>query len=318
MKNAMYALGELREMQAWPLERKVRETKELIARWYNAYHGMVYVGFSAGKDSTLLLHLAREVFPAIPAVYVNTGCEFPENVAFAETVTNVTMLQYNMPFCEVLRQFGYPVISKDVSKRIYYARRGSSWAIQQLNGFNGDGTFSKFNQRYKKWRALLDAPFPIAEKCCVELKTKPLNRYAREMDRASIVGTMACESQRRETTFLQYGHSLYRERYPTCKPLSFWIESDILRYLKENGIPYSSIYGDIVEEDGKWHTTGVKRTGCMYCLCGVHREKQPNRFQRMAIEHPEQYDYCINELGYGIVLDYLGVPYEPLRIEVSA
>lgn len=315
MKDALYTLEQLKEMQAWPLERKVRETKATIADWYAAYGGMVYVSFSAGKDSTLLLHLAREVAPDIPAAYVDTGCEYPENIAFAKTVPDVTWLRYNMSFDEVVRVFGYPVISKDVAKRIYYARMGSSWAINQLNGFNSDGTPSKFNERFMKWRVLLDAPFPVAEKCCAELKTKPLARYQRESGRkATITGVMACESKRRESTFLKYGHSIYRDKNPTCKPLSFWLEADVLRYLKENRIPYSKIYGDIVEDEkGRLETTGAKRTGCMFCPCGAHLEKQPNRFQRMAAQHPEQYDYCINTLGYGTVFDYVGIPYKPLE-----
>jgi hypothetical protein len=32
----------------------------------------------------------------------------------------------------------------------------------------------------------------------------------------------------------------------------------------------------------------------------------------MALTHPKEYDYCVNELGYGAVLDHLGVPYMPV------
>lgn len=59
----------------------------------------------------------------------------------------------------------------------------------------------------------------------------------------------------------------------------------------------------------KLYTTGCDRTGCMFCMFGVHLEKEPNRFQRMKITHPKQYDYCINKLGCGAVLDYIGVKY---------
>jgi hypothetical protein len=176
MKNALFTLPELKAMQAWPLERKIRESQKLIAEWYDHFGGKVYAAFSAGKDSTLLLHLARQVRPDIPGVYVDTSVEYPENIAFSLTVPNVTRLRCNMPFSEVVRQFGFPIISKEVSKRIYYARQGSNWAKMQLNGFNSDGTPSKFNLRFKKWRFLLDAPFLIAEKCCTALKMKPLER----------------------------------------------------------------------------------------------------------------------------------------------
>lgn len=315
--DTLHTLSDLAEMQAWPLDKKVWETQRLIKEWYAHFGGMVYCSFSAGKDSTLLLRLAQQIFPDIPAVYVDTSVEYPENLAFAKTVPGVVWLECNIPFSEVVRQFGYPLISKDVSKRIYYARRGSNWAIQQLNGRNTDGSHSKFNQRYMKWKFLMDSPFPIAEKCCNELKTKPLNRYQRESGRVPIVGTMACESKRRQSAFLQTGCNVYRERNPTCKPLSFWREEDVLRYLKDNHIPYSAIYGDIVEEKGKLRTTGAKRTGCMYCPCGAHLEKAPNRFQQMALTHPEQYNYCINTLGYGAVFDYVNIPYRPNERQVE-
>ena len=49
----------------------------------------------------------------------------------------------------------------------------------------------------------------------------------------------------------------------------------------------------------------------MFCMFGVHLEKPPNRFQRMALTHPKQYEFCIHKLGCGKVLDFLGVPYAP-------
>ena len=93
--------------------------------------------------------------------------------------------------------------------------------------------------------------------------------------------------------------------------MSFWLEQDVLRYLQMTRIPYSPIYGDIVEESGKLVTTGAHRTGCMFCMFGLHLEKQPNRFQRMALTHPKQHNFCVNKLGCGKVLDYIGVPYMP-------
>lgn len=48
----------------------------------------------------------------------------------------------------------------------------------------------------------------------------------------------------------------------------------------------------------------------MYCMLGVQHDTEPNRFQKMQISHPEQYDFCINELGCGMVMDFLGVQYK--------
>lgn len=44
-------------------------------------------------------------------------------------------------------------------------------------------------------------------------------------------------------------------------------------------------------------------------MFGCHLEKSPNRFERMKKTHPKQYDYCINKLKLGEVLDYIGVKY---------
>ena len=168
-----YTRQDLSVMQAWPLERKIRVTQAKIIEWYHHYGGKVAVSFSGGKDSTVLLDLARRAFPDIPAVFVDTGLEYPEIREFVKTVPNVTWLRPEMPFSKVISEYGYPVISKDVARRIRYARKGGTWALCHLNGLNRDGTPSKFNERYQKWRVLLDAPFPVSDACCTVIKERP-------------------------------------------------------------------------------------------------------------------------------------------------
>ena len=106
-----------------------------------------------------------------------------------------------------------------------------------------------------------------------------------------------------------YGCNAFDKKRPTSQPLSFWTEQDILRYIKEFNIPYAKVYGDIVEENGILRCTGEPRTGCFACMYGVHLEKEPNKFQRMKVSHPKLYNYCINGLGLGEVLDFIGVKY---------
>lgn len=118
---------DLKIMQGWSLERKIEVTQQKIMEWHENFGGKVFTSFSGGKDSTVLLDLARRVCPDIPAVYVDTGLEYPELRAFVETKNNVIWLRPRYPFTRILEKYGYPVISKEVSDvRSRYARGCSS------------------------------------------------------------------------------------------------------------------------------------------------------------------------------------------------
>jgi len=309
-----YTKQDLFLMQAWPLSRKIQVTQTKILEWYLHYGGNVSVSFSGGLDSTVLLDLARRVYPDIRAAFVQTGMEYPEIQDFVKSVPNVKWLYPEIPFTKVINKYGYPVISKEISKRIYYARKGSLWAIMHLQGRSKNGEPSKYNERYMKWAHLVDAPFPISDKCCEISKKRPLHLFSKETGCMPIIGTMASESMRRQSAYLMTGCNAFNKKEPSSQPLSFWKKQDVLEYIRLTGIPYASIYGDIITDPktGKLKTTGAQRTGCAYCMFGCHLEKEPNRFQRMAVEHPNQYDYCINRLGLGAVLDYINVPYAPV------
>ena len=91
--------------------------------WYQHYDGNVCVSFSGGKDSTVLLHIARQMYPDIPAVFSNTGLEYPEIQRFVKSFDNVDIVTPSMNFGEVISTYGYPLIGKEVAEAIYYARR---------------------------------------------------------------------------------------------------------------------------------------------------------------------------------------------------
>jgi len=295
------------------LEIKVEKTKVRIMEWHTYWGGSVSISFSGGKDSTVLLDIARSIYPKIEAVFVDTGLEYPEIREFVKTKENITWLKPEMNFKKVVKEYGWNYPNKEVALLLYYAKHSKNNKqnyINYLNGLRADGTFDSYNQRFKKFVYLLDAPFKISHKCCLVMKEKPLNKYRKETDKKAIVGTLASESKRRERSWIKTGCNAFNASIPMSKPLSFWTEQDVLKYLREYNVSYAPIYGDIViDNKGKLKTTGEQRTGCMFCPAGIHLEKEPNRFQRMKISHPKQYDYCINKLGLGEVLDYIGVKY---------
>ena len=252
--------------------------------------------------------------PDIPAVFVDTGLEYPELRSFVQTKENVTWLRPKYPFFQIIEKYGYPVISKEVSNVIYGARKGQPYRLARLNGtlLDKNGNKSMFN--CENYRYLLDAPFGISDKCCYHMKKAPIHKFERQTGRFAILGTMACESKLRLQSWLKAGCNGFESSRPISQPLAFWLEQDILRYLKCTELPYAPIYGEIVEAENKkgspiLTTTGVARSGCMFCMYGIHLEPEPNRFQQMEITHPKQYDYCIHSLGCGKVMDFIGVPY---------
>ena len=138
-----------------------------------------------------------------------------------------------------------------------------------------------------KWTWLRDSNIPISHMCCNVMKKKPVKKYEKETGRTPIIATMACESQNRKTAWLKNGCNAYESKRPTSQPMSFWTEQDVLQYIKENNLPYASVYGDIIEDEkGKLKATGCDRTGCVFCAFGCHLEKEPNRFQRLKQTHP--------------------------------
>ena len=308
----MRTKDDLRQLQALPLELKIGLTKRRIADWVNYYgESGVYVSFSGGKDSTVLLHMVREMFPNVEAVFVNTGLEYPEIQKFVKSFDNVTILRPKMRFDEVIKNYGYPIISKKVGRGIEFYRRGSKWAVNAMNGnhsITGEPCgFAK--NMYEKWKPITEMPFMVSDKCCAVMKEKPLQQFVRETGKKPITALLATESYRREQAWLKTGCNAFDSKSPMSKPMSFWTEQDVLQYIKKYNIPIASVYGQVVyetepeqlrvEEYGIENcgteplcTTGCKRTGCIFCAFGAHLEKE-SRFERLKRTHPRQYEYCI-------------------------
>lgn len=280
-----------KQLLALDLEDKEILTYEKLGQWYTAWNGKCYVSFSGGKDSTVLAYLAARYLSSfrvppweLTLVFVNTGLEYPEIQHFANDYVawlqrqftridvQLVRLRPKMNIRQVLTKYGYPVIGK---KQARFIRD-----LQNAHGQN-DATVNLYLTGYNR-EGVYCSTMKLADKWHY-LKDAPFR-----------ISEQCCDVMKKAPA----------KRYEAtsgCVPFTAMMASESQQREKE------------------W-----KRTGCMFCAFGAHLEKGENRFERMKHTHPKHYDFCIgggewdtdglwtpNEkgLGYGRVLDYIGVRY---------
>lgn len=295
--------NELTLLQNLPLDIKIAKSKLRIEEWIRYYgENGVYISFSGGKDSTVLLDLVRQVNPNIVGVFVDTGLEFPELKQFVNSFDNITILRPKMSFKQVIEKYGYPMVSKEQARYI----RDIKYSTEKMRKLRLEGRY----KLSKKWHYLLEAPFDVSSKCCDILKKNPVKKYEKNTGRVPFIGTMASESSLRQQAYLKNGCNAFESKRPISTPIGFWTEQDILEYIDKYDLKIASVYGDIVKHDGKYSTTKCNRTGCIFCGFGVHLEKGQNRYQQLEETHPQLHKYCMNNLGFKEVCEYMNIPYK--------
>ena len=330
MGELKHTISDLRQMQSLSLESKIRMTETRIRGWIKEFgEDGVYISFSGGKDSTVLMDIIRNDMGLknIPAFFVDVPTQYPELKEFAKTWDDVEIIKPQISFMEVCEKYGFPLISKEVSQVVYEAKvslkeiemgkvkkykYGKPISILQLEGkvpHREKGEMTKeYSAQYDKSRYsyFLDAPFTISNRCCNVMKKHPIREMARKTGRKAITAQMADESKLRTQKWLQNGCNAFNVKEPISNPLSFWTEQDILRYIYENKLPICSVYGDVVED---WETEGImenqvtfddfkddkvfKTTGCKRTgcmLCGFGcHMKGDDRFLQLKQTHPKMY-----------------------------
>lgn len=283
-------------------------------------------------------------FASMPK-HVKFFCEYIENKY--DIKIDLHIVRSKITFFDVVKTEGYPVASKKVARMIrdvkdFLDERGLKYdddiepyldqgietanylrsincpatIVLRLSGYTRDNNISKTWSIPKKWRFLINAPFPISEHCCDILKKQPIKLVQKEVKANPIYGTLAEDSQMRRDAYLKTGCNAFKDGHGKSTPMGFWTRQDILRYLHDFNIPIAPPYGEIVQlENGKFEFTKEHNTGCKLCLFGCHLEKEPNRIQRLVDIEPNTYKFVMKSreeggLGYREVMDYLGIPYE--------
>lgn len=324
MKYSNYKKAILTMRQRYPLDMKIKMAEMRISKFVEYYgESGVYISFSGGKDSLVVLDIARRLFPNIKAVFCDTWMEYPSLRAYVNTFSNVDRVKPDMLLKDIIDRFGWCFPSKDVSEMIWAARNGKQWAINKLNGLDKNGKPSEYRKQYIKWNKLCwDSDILISPYCCIEQKEKPVRRYERETGRHPILGLLAQESARRTEAWIRTGCNSFDGNRPVSKPISFFTEQDVLRYIWYRGLVVAPPYGEIcpcgsccgqtylfpADEMDIDHTrlccTGEKRTGCIFCLVGAHLDRGA-KIKRLKQYNKRLYEYCMEELGMEKVLKWI-------------
>jgi 3'-phosphoadenosine 5'-phosphosulfate sulfotransferase (PAPS reductase)/FAD synthetase len=283
-------IEELRKLQQLPLEEKIKFSKNKIIDFYEFLNGKVYVSFSGGKDSTVLLHLVRSIYPDVEAVFIDTGLEYPMIRDFVKTIPNVTWIRPKKSFYQVIQEEGYPIVSKEVATYIRQYRTSTDY-VKHVRWYGKNGKY----KIPEKWKFLVNAPFKISERCCDILKKQPVKEYERKTGKRPYLGLMAIDSKLRQYLYLKYGCNVFnnvgKER---STPIGFWTTNDVWEYIRKYNVPYCKIYD-----------YGVHGTGCIFCLFGYYRGRNDKRFEVLKQLYPKLYDYAMNTLGIVKVLEYI-------------
>lgn len=243
---------------------------QITIRQFIEIHGeeKVKLSFSGGKDSTALKHLIYSVNKNISSIFCNTGVEYNSIVDFIKNQHSETqIIKPKKTFFQVIDKYGYPAISKEQSRYLYDVRNPNT-SKKTLDIRLGNGNF----KISKKWRWILNTNIKLSHKCCYFLKEYPLIR----------LGYFYFTGERVEES------NLRKQKYHTCIlknkciPLRLWSSELIDKYIKYHNIKICDIY------------EFERRTGCKYCLYGIHFEKGQDRIDRLKFIEPKSYNMLKN------------------------
>lgn len=318
------------ELQALPYEYKVTYAKGLGREFFEQMKGQVFCSVGGLDSITLLLFLRKYVSPDIVGVSLSS-LEDKSIQRIHKALDNMVILKPYKTKVQVIKEHGYPVISKDKAGKIQLLqnpteknstvrhaimtgdtgaqggwRTGTRMRLPQkwLNLFGGPEN-EKYGTNYKT------APFKVSPDCCYYMKEKPANDWAKANKVHPYMGLMASEGGQRQKALMKHGCNYYGKTVTRSCPFAIFSRTDLLQLALDLDVPLPEIYGDIKQQrNGTLETTKAKRTGCTMCGFGIHIEKRPHRFDRLRETSPKEWHFWMYKMGWGQVLDYIGVPWE--------
>jgi len=322
------------QKQSLPYEAKVIHAELRAREFYteitrpDGYNANCHVSVG-GLDSITLYLFLQSIGINVPAISVSSLED--KSIQRVHKALGVEVLRPLMCKKRIIKKCGFPVISK--------AKAGKIEAIQNptkknatvrhaiMTGDCGEqGGYRKGTRMRlpEKWLRLFCgheneryntsykiAPFKVSSKCCYYLKEKPCEDWAKEHNSHPFLGLMASEGGQRENALISNGCNYYGKTVIRSCPFAIFTRQDILRLAVDLRVPIPEIYGEIKQKpDGTLYTTRAQRTGCSMCGFGIHIEKRPHRFDRLRDDSPKEWHYWMYDIGWGEVLDWIGVEWE--------
>lgn len=296
--------------------------------------GACYVAVG-GLDSITLLIFLRSIGINVPAMSVSILED--KSIQQIHKQLGVEALRPLKSKVEVIREFGWPVLSKEIAGKIsllqHPSEKNSTVRHAIITGETGayggfrKGTRMKLSQKWlEKFGGYENESegvnyqkpdFFVSDKCCYYLKEKPCNDYAKMSGRYPYMGLMASEGGRRQKALMINGCNYISPGTKRSCPFAIFSRQDLLQLALDLKVPVPEIYGEIVRDpNGTLRTTKAQRTGCSMCGFGIHLEKRPHRFDYLYQSNPKEWEMWMNHVvqesdgswyGWGKVLDYVGV-----------
>lgn len=316
---------EFMEKQKLPYETKKQHAIAVARDFHETLKGKTFCSVGGLDSITLLAFLRKYVDPNIPGVAVSV-LEDKSVQKIHRQLDNMALLRPSKSKVLIFKEFGFPVISKDIAGKIELLQNPTEKNATVRNailtgntGEQGGNKYSRFMHLPKKWLKLFaeqEAPFKVSSKCCYYLKEKPCDDYAKKNKSYVYMGLMASEGGRRQKALIAHGCNYYGKTVTRSCPFAIFHRTDLLRLALELEVPVPTIYGEIARQpDGTLETTRAKRTGCTMCGFGIHMEKRPHRFDRLREDNPKEWAFWMYKMGWGFVLDYIGVKWEEPYID---
>ena len=330
-----------RQMQLLPYQAKIRVAYQRVREFENGcYERELNTHVSVGGlDSITLYTFIRDHCGLnIPGVSVSSLED--KSIQEVHKQIGVETVKPYKSKVEVIREFGFPVLSKEIANKINLLQnptdKNKTVRHAIITGETGEYGGNRTGTRMKlasKWLELFGGyenenegvnykipDFKVSDKCCYYLKEKPCDDWAKQHNSVPYLGLMASEGGRRAKTLMWNGCNYFGKTTIRSCPFAIFTRQDILQLALDLKVPVPAIYGEIKRKsDGTLYTTKAQRTGCSMCGFGIQLEKRPHRFDFLRQTNPKEWEFwmykCCKDsdgtpYGWGRVLDYIGVAWE--------